>query len=81
MNYMKNIKQIFQIQNGYCLIQFIKILLNNNNKYTFIDYEVIYPLKNVIKKNNQLFIKIIDEYYDKIKPDFYNEYLLKEYFK
>ena len=55
-------------------------IVKYNKNYTFIDYEAVYPLKNVIKKNNELYIKINDDFLDRIKPTFYEKYLLENYF-
>lgn len=55
-------------------------IVKYQGKYSFIDYDVIYPLKKIIKIDNQLYIKITDEFHDKIKPDFYNNYLIDTYF-
>lgn len=55
-------------------------IVKYNNNYTFIDYEGVYSLKNVIKRNNELYIKINDSFLERIKPDFYEKYLLENYF-
>lgn len=55
-------------------------IVKYNKYYTFIDYEDVYPLKNVIKKNKELYIKINDDFLEKIKPNFYEKYLLENYF-
>ena len=48
--------------------------------YTFIDYEAIYPLKKVIKRNKGLCIQVTKDFEDEIKPEFYSNYLINKYF-
>lgn len=55
-------------------------IVKYNNNYTFIDYEGVCSLKNVIKRNNELYVKINDSFLERIKPDFYEKYLLENYF-
>ena len=59
-------------------------IVKYNNKYTFIDYDSIYPLKNVIKTNNKLFLKFSNKNNEiclfKIRPEFHNKYLLENHF-
>ena len=55
-------------------------IVKYNGLYTFIDYEAIYPLKLVFKnENDDIYIKITDIFIDKIKPDFYKDYLIKHW--